>query len=301
MSLFPEDIKGQEALEIIESNLRLSIDSYAKSSEGRLYNYAKGRTFSTPVSHLFLNVTFAWDFTEAGMEEDLHEIFTPFRDQNKAMRFLAGARINDKKLDKALRKKGFLRAAETTGMVLAMENFSTDFSISIPLEIKKVADEEDLELWLEPPAKMFKLTGPVKESCLQLYKDLGYTGDSGWQHYVALRDEKPLASLSLFIEEDCTGFYNLAAPFSDKDDDIILALFTVAIEEAKRQGCKICSVYSHGRTKNRLQTLGFEEICRQGTFLYMPVKQPERPQRRGLFSLLFRRSKKEDEDKTTLG
>ncbi len=296
MSLFPSDISKQQALEIIENNLRLSIDSYAKSSEGSLYNYAKARTFSMPVSHLFLNVTFAWDFTKAGPAEDLHEIFSPFRDENKSMRFLAGAKINDKKLIKLLRKKGFFRAANTEGMILTAGNFQADFTSKKSLKIKKVNDENDLKLWLEPLAELFKLQGSVKESCLQLYKDLGYREATGWQHYVALQDDKPLASLSLFVEKNCTGFYNLAFPLALKDDDILLALFIEALKGVQRQGCKICSVYSQHRTKKSLQTLGFKEVCSQGTFLYMPVKLPERPRSGGLFSLLFKRGKKKDED-----
>lgn len=261
MSYALKDLSENEIIDLIENNLHQSILYQGKNSE--VTSDERLVTLETTFSHPYFNVCF---FRES---YQLESRVLDFLTHKLSGRVVSGRGTNFETVRSQLEEKGLFYAEDTIGMILDLEKINEESLSCDGLKVKRVDNLESLDLWLEPISVSYRLKDASKEYARDFYMNLGLKDNNKLIHYVAMLNEKPVASSTIFSDDGIAGLYNVCTIPELRKRGIGSFLTLQSLKNSKEIGNNVAVLQSSTMGSNIYKNMGFNEFGRQSVFIYI--------------------------------
>lgn len=155
---------------------------------------------------------------------------------------------------------GFQSLGDCLGIVKELDDI-TPVSLPKNVKIKEVLTEEEYQDYVNITTEQFQILGSAKSDFGLMYKSYGPAGF--FKHYLAYYEDKPVATVTSYINDNVVGLYCGATLPSAQKKGICTVLLMYAMLEAKKLGCQtaIAQLIAPGMAKGITEKLGFTTCC----------------------------------------
>lgn len=157
-----------------------------------------------------------------------------------------------------LRASGMRQTFTSTGMTADLSDLR-ETAMPAGVRIAKIEDRQGLEAWAGIFAHVFNRAPEEAALWLDTYLQLGFT--SSWIHFVAYRDDVPVATTSLLLAGEVAGIYHVATLPSARGRGIGAAITAVAMRHAREAGATIAALQASTMGLGVYRSVGFTVCC----------------------------------------
>jgi ribosomal protein S18 acetylase RimI-like enzyme len=133
--------------------------------------------------------------------------------------------------------------------------------------IQRVTGEETHEMFIVAMTAGFGMRRTEQHAMNALAAAVGYDDDANWVRWVAVLDDRPVASSGLMPAGGLAGVYNVATAPDARRRGIGAALTGVAIAEGRERGYEVAALGASELGYGVYRRMGFEEVCRDRVYL----------------------------------
>ncbi|MEN6489157.1 MAG: GNAT family N-acetyltransferase [Smithella sp.] len=130
------------------------------------------------------------------------------------------------------------------------------------LQIIQVGNQDHLALWEEVSFAGFDFPLETRQQYHRFTTTFNLNPDSPQKLFLALWNEKPVATLLLFLHESAGGIYFVCTLAEHRRKGIGLALMQATLRYARQAGARFATLQSSPDGMRVYQQAGFKEYCR---------------------------------------
>jgi predicted acetyltransferase len=144
---------------------------------------------------------------------------------------------------------------------MALDLNTADLSIKLPegISLITVKTSKDFTNWIKPIAISFHMSEMGANIYKQIFEDLSTISEK-IQHYVAFKDDEPVASCSFFLdtESKTVGIYNCGTTPEARKKGIVTALACHGLLAVYTNGYQTALLQASPMSKGLFEKIGFE-------------------------------------------
>lgn len=207
-----------------------------------------------------LNSVLSVEYNSDNDNDLLKTINLSYLDKNLSYCFWVFPDQNEKLLTNQLTLNGLHFDDIAEGM--AIKNLSLinyEFNIPNNVCIKLVKTIEEFDDWIKPLTISFNLTEKGSSTYKNIFKELA-TNSNYIQHYVAYQSNNPVASCSIFLDQEtkAASVYNCGTIPEARKQGISTALTKHGLFNAHKEGYQRAFLQASPYSKNLFENIGFE-------------------------------------------
>lgn len=166
-----------------------------------------------------------------------------------------------------LEKRGFVRAGQSPGMAVDLENLRDDRKIPEGLTVQQVETKESLRRWCQVLGDTFGMSDSETEA---YYDFLQYMDSNKTVAYLGMVNNQPVATSLLHLGAGVAGIYSVATIPEERRRGIGAWMTMVPLREAQNRDYKIGVLQSSEMSVGVYRSFGFQEYCTIGQYLWSP-------------------------------
>lgn len=155
---------------------------------------------------------------------------------------------------------GFQCLGDYLGIAARLDQVNLNFNNN-NVKINRVISSDEYNSFLDIICEVFQLSDSVKNDLGSMYQSYGTNGK--FIHYLALYGNKPIATVTSYINGKTLGLYNGATLPNFQKNGACSHLIQNAIKEAMNQGCDyaVAQLMAPGMAKGLTEKIGFKHYC----------------------------------------
>ena len=161
-------------------------------------------------------------------------------------------------LGEALLETGFARGPRLQGMRAWLDRMDDRIKSIKGLCFEPVDTPEQLARWADLVALVFDFEGPVRDAWLELHEAIGYTGEHGWRHHLALVNDTAVGAASMWMAEENAAVSHVSTHPDYRGASIGTAITIAALAEARARGCTTSTLFAPESAANLYARIGFQ-------------------------------------------
>jgi GNAT superfamily N-acetyltransferase len=261
------DFSTNNIINAIDENLFSYISNIGKLPKAELCDEAKIKWVFSDIPHLLFNNIVRAQIKSEELDVSILSIIEKAKSRNIPMLWWTSPSTLPVDLGKRLVEHGFVDDGQIPGMAIDLANLNDDFRVPTGLTIRKVKDSQSMRQWSEIFAQGFGLPDFVAEAT---YNVMGYVDSNTTIAYLGWLNDKPVATSLLVLAAGVAGIYNVTTIPSARRQGIGTVITLAGLQEAKIRGYKIGVLEATIMGVSMYRTLGFQEFCQIGAFIWSP-------------------------------
>ena len=263
-----EDLSKQNLTSAIEENLFAIFSSTSSRwPRAEVHKEADILWFITDIPFPLFNSILRAQLTPSRIDVVIDSITTQAKSKNVPLLWWTGPATQPANLGKNLESHGFVSEGEKPGMAVILEDLNDNISMPDGLMIKRIKDNDMLKQGCDVLVKGFGMPDFVGEA---LYDQMGYVDQDSVRAYIGLLNGKPVATSLLVLAAGVAGIYNVATLPEARRQGIGAQMTLAPLREARSIGYKAGILGSSEMGLNVYRSLGFQEYCKIGQYLWFP-------------------------------
>jgi hypothetical protein len=175
-------------------------------------------------------------------------------------------------LGQRLVTQGFTYAGDEPGMAIDLRALREDLPPPEDVRIERVRDPGGVATWAATLAANEFGEGERESQWIgAMYQRIGLGDDVPWRHYVALRDDTPVATTTLFLGAGAAGIYFVSTPPQLRRQGIGAAITLAALRAASELGFRVGVLGASALGYPLYRRLGFVEYCQMALYEWQPT------------------------------
>ena len=138
------------------------------------------------------------------------------------------------------------------------------------LAIERVEDARTLKAWTRVLCDSFGAPQPFGDAFANLALAIGLGSDSPFRHFLAREDGRPVATCSLFLGAGVAGLYDVSTAPEYRRRGVGRSITAAAMSDARGLGYGTAILHSSLLGAGVYRSLGFEDICDIGQYVWVP-------------------------------
>lgn len=138
------------------------------------------------------------------------------------------------------------------------------------IRVQRVDDYETLHTWCRVGVSSVGLPGFIVKPLFDMVDRLGFGRDVSFHHYLALLDDKPVATASLLLGAGVAGIYNVAIIPEVRRRGAGTTVTLAALQDACAFGYRIGILHALKMGAPMYHQLGFKEYCQIDNYIWQP-------------------------------
>lgn len=193
--------------------------------------------------------------SEANADQMIDEVAQRFQERHAWHLWFLTEDSRPVDLAQRLEAHGWSRLREGVGMALDLSAIAEPFPPPAGLTVERVVDEVGLVLW----GTFYRYLGDHErdEPRERLYRSLGLSGAQPLRHYLARLYGEPAGGLSLFLEQEAVGIYNVEVAEHLRQRGVGTAMTRWVLGEARRLGAQVGVLAPTPESRSMYEQLGF--------------------------------------------
>lgn len=198
----------------------------------------------------------------------LREIKVHFQERKVPFCWWTGPSTLPKNLKNMLLENGFNHSEDSPGMAIGLSGNNIKFQQSNELKINPVRRMEELKELVKIIKICYQMPEESEIPLLNLFEDLGLTGDVPLFHYLGFYREKPVAVASLFPTAGVGGihFVGTLPEFRGRGFGREITLF--AMRQAQLAGFSWAVLRASKMGESIYRRIGFKKYCNLSMFVF---------------------------------
>lgn len=269
MSKILQQPSEAELIGAIETNLYAQLALWEGSGlEGaEIHRQPDIKWMKTRLPHPMFNMVIGARFP-ADADARIEATLAQFQPQSIPFTWWIGPLSEPANLDQRLEAHGLMHGANNAGMVADLENLEEEVTAPAGLEIKRVANQSDLQMWLQVAADVFQMPDFAASFMAEYFSSLGHEPDAPVQHFVARLNERPVACATVFLDGSVAGIYTVGTVTKARRQGVGTAVTLAALRHARQAGYRYGILHSSAAGLNVYRGLGFKEYCSISVYVW---------------------------------
>jgi ribosomal protein S18 acetylase RimI-like enzyme len=136
------------------------------------------------------------------------------------------------------------------------------------LVTREVHTRDELRAWAYAFREGFGLPDGSKPRIAELIGAAWEDSRGKWHHYVGTLDETPVASSSMYLDQEVAGIYFVGTVPSARRRGIGTWMTFLALQDARALGTRWSVLHASPLGRSLYRRLGFEEYCTLGIYMF---------------------------------
>jgi ribosomal protein S18 acetylase RimI-like enzyme len=191
------------------------------------------------------------------------------RARNVPMLWWTGPSTQPEDIGDRLDARGFL-FEPAHGMAADLQSADGAAAADRAIAIERVDDARTLKTWSRVLCESFGAPQPFGEAFAELAVAIGLGDESPFRHFLARYKGHPAATCSLFLGAGVAGIYDVSTLPDQRRRGLGRSVTAAAMKEARALGYRTAILHSSSLGAGVYRSLGFEDICDIGQFVWVP-------------------------------
>jgi len=196
----------------------------------------------------------------------IDSILAEYTSRKVPMMWWVGPSAQPSDLGSILLERG-LKYSASPGMAVDLAALPESYVPPKDLEIRRVANEGELETYCRIMAGVFGMPEFVGDAFYDFLLNLGF--DSPFINYIGLVDDEIVATSSVCLGGGVAGIYNVATLESARRKGIGAAMTAIPLLEARAVGYRLGTLEASESGYSVYQKLGFQEYCKIAHYVWI--------------------------------
>ena len=205
------------------------------------------------------NAVVAADLSDAEADQIIAESIKRFEANGVPGTWHVGPSMRPPDLGDRLLAAGFTHGGSEPGMAVDLSQLTDPNDPTPVLRIVRVRTSEVLGTWAATLGQGFGEGPKEAEWVADIYRHQGF--DDPWRHYLAYRDDEPVATATIFLAAGVAGVYFVMTVPTVRRQGIGAAITLHALREAKDSGIPYAVLGSSPAGRSVYESLGFKTYC----------------------------------------
>lgn len=254
------DVSDRGLITAIRANTSEFFRHAGRSMPGEHFENERFVRWYTSLQHPWFNGMLSAAKPEPGDEEVVAGTIEYFRSKNiGAFSWWMEPQVACKEWQPIFSKYGFGFSDDTPGMAVDLHALNEPAQTVEGLEIRVVADKEDLRKWAHVFTIGYGLPSAWEPDINEVWSQLGL--GFPLRNYLGVLDGKPVATSCLFFGGGAAGIYNVSTLPEARGKGIGAALTLRPLHNARELGYRIGILQSSEMGFNVYKKLGFRHLC----------------------------------------
>lgn len=222
----------------------------------------------TSIPDHFMNLVVCTQLPTEGSDELIESALAHFKSMNvKKVTWLAEEGIPAIQVKKYFTAHG-LRFEESSGTEMAADLMAVPEHLSYPggLEIICIEDKERLRQWIHVASIGFGVPEEFEDAWYELFAESVFDGPF-WT-YLAMLDDKPVATSQLFLSAGVAGIYNVTCLPEARGRGIGAAITQAPLLDARTIGYRVAILQASDMGYPVYRRLGFQDFGKLSVYLW---------------------------------
>ena len=179
--------------------------------------------------------------------------------------WMTGPSMRPQDLEQHLKRFGFVKRSEATGMAIDLSDLKADRDPPSELDIRTVNDEQTLQAWAR--IVTVGLFGRPESDAVHFARMISGLAKSGKATlYLGFYGGQAVASSSLFPSNGVAGIYHVATLSGFRNKGIGRSITLAPLLKAKTEGFRTAILQASQLGQSVYEGLGFKELSRLGRY-----------------------------------
>ncbi len=161
-------------------------------------------------------------------------------------------------LKENLEKAGFEQGSPFVGMIYSLAHHITLPKEIAHIQVKQVTEQSMLDAWIKPMQEAFGIDDASTRLCVKVFKE--YLYDKRLRHYYVAEQGQIVGTGTLYIEDNVSGFYNMAVVPEYRNQKIATAIKWHRLKISQELGAKSAILQSSTMGRELDMRIGFKPV-----------------------------------------
>jgi len=228
------------------------------------------------IPHPLMNCMFRTRFPSQEADVRIDEMVGIFKSGSLPMMWFVGPCCQPSDLGQRLESHGLVHETDVVGMAIDMKTLNENLPVPEGLTIKRVANENDMQLYLKAFGTGFEFPDFVTTGWGKMDASHGFGARLPRVNYFGIVDGAPVACTALFKTFGVAGIYCVATVPHMRRKGIATALVTAALRDARDDGYKMGILQAKAMGAEVYRKIGFvDQPCKIGWYMWLPPSSPQ--------------------------
>jgi ribosomal protein S18 acetylase RimI-like enzyme len=235
---------------------------YARAAGGEVRDAGGVQLAASGLPARVVNAANLAQFTEASAGDGIEDAKAFFGRYRVPFRWFFGPTSMPRDLPERLEAAGLPQISNTPGMALQIPTMRDEPTSVAGLEVRKVADRDDFESWLEVCRVAFPFDPVVTAAWRAVHEPLGFGDQSPLRNYIGWLDGRPVAVSALLYGRETAGIWNVGTLADVRGRGIGRETTLAALRDARAAGYSLSVLGSSPMGFPVYTRIGYVEVCR---------------------------------------
>ncbi len=193
-------------------------------------------------------------------------------ERNVPLLWWTGPATQPADLGRHLEEHGFVCEDQMPGMAVELAHLNEGPPMPRGFTVERVADEATLMKWSQVCAQGFGLPDFTARG---FYHWVRCPGPNSIQAYLGWQNGQPVATSLLLYAAGVAGIYNVATLPEARRQGLGAILTLTPLRDARERNYKVGILQSSSMGLQVYRSLGFQEYCKIGQYVWSPEHKPE--------------------------
>ena len=224
----------------------------------------------TDIPFPFFNNVFNTRLPENGIGSAIDRTIDRFRHRGVPAFWWTGPATRPADLGRYLQQEGLEHAFEAPAMAVDLQSLNEAMSLPGGFSIEEVVDTTGLRQWCSVMTPVYQFPDFAAEAWYRMLASLGLGAERPLRHFLARLDAKPVATASLYFGAGVAGFSSIATLPDYRHRRIGTALTVAVLQEARRAGYRVATLFSSVMGQRMYRRIGFREYGKGACYVWRP-------------------------------
>jgi len=224
----------------------------------------------TNIPFPFFNNVFNTHVSDEQIESAIEETIEPFRERNVPAFWWTGPSTRPRDLGRHLEQAGLEHGFEAPAMAVDLETMSETTTPPDGFTMEEIVDEDGLRAWCDVMTPIYQFPDFAAKAWFRMLASLGLGTEKTLRHFLARVDNKPVATASLYLGAGVAGISNVGTLPDDRHQGIGTALTVATLQEARKAGYRIGTLFSSVMGQPMYKRIGFKEYGKGNCYVWQP-------------------------------
>lgn len=255
---------------IVEAN---AVDGCRQWAEWPLFEVREERgviATRSPTGFALFNNILRSRVDEDELPQRVESVLEPYRREGVPLLWWTGPVTRPALTGQHLASLGFSPLGKTFGMIADLNRIERDEPLPVGVQILEVENSRQMHQWCGVMTSVYSFPEFAVPLWHDLHAALGFGMHRSWRHFLATFEGEPAATVSLFAAEDSAAVANVATLPALRRRGLGRAVTLAALDQARRVGYQVGTLFSSPEAAGVYRTLGFEKVCEAECYCWSP-------------------------------
>ncbi len=267
MNKILNDLSAPSLIAAIEANLFAFVPAFSKWPGAEVHDEPEIAWSMTDIPFQVFNSIIRAQLAPDRIDAVIAAIIAQATSRNVPLLWWTGPATQPADLGIHLERHGFFSEGQLPGMAAVLDNINPHPPMPNGFMIQPVTDDESLQQWSQVCAAGFGMPAFAADGYYDL---LRHVDQATVRAYLGWLNGKPVATSLLYLGAGVAGIYNVATIPEARRKGIGARMTDLPLLEARALGYQVGILHAFEMGIGVYRSLGFEEYCQIGQYLWLP-------------------------------